>query len=558
MIQRLYIKDFILIEEEELHLHEGFTTITGETGAGKSILIGAIGLILGDRADFRTIRSGAAKAIIEAECNLNGIEGIEELFAEHDLDFSPQTILRRELTTNGKSRAFINDSPVTTAVMKLVGERLVDIHSQHHNMLIGNSDFQMSILDTMADNRKLLDEYHQIYLNYTAAKKKLKEEERLIEEQRRDQDYITFQHQQLVEADLKLGEFETLKSELATAHHSMEIGEALGALLRLDQDLGEHESPLLMIGRASRQLESISPHFPPAPGLCERLETVEVELSELLRDAQNYIENLEVNPEELDRMEQRIDLIQGLLHKHDVSDSDELIKLRDQYAAQLDQLHHSDDHLLQLKAEADRHLEAATDLAGQLTQRRREAGERLLPQLHLLMNELGIAGATCEIRITPWGHLTEGGADVVDFLFATNKKKTLQPISEIASGGEISRFMLSLKAILSEHTVLPTVIFDEIDAGVSGEIAEKLGQVMRRMGHHMQVLSITHLPQIASLSSHQLLVEKVENDKEFVTHIRDLSEEDRISEIAGMLSGAERTAAAVEHARELLSLANKK
>lgn len=554
MIQRIFIKDFILIHELELELREGFTAITGETGAGKSILIGAIGLILGNRADFRNIRSGADKAIVEAECLLDGIEGIQALFEEHDLDYSPSTTLRRELTAQGKSRAFVNDTPVTSAVMRSIGERLVDIHSQHHNMLIGDTEYQMRVLDALAQNHSLLADYQEAYGAYREAKKELHDEEQKVEQQRREQDYIAFQFQQLDDAKLLPNEQTLLEERLATAHHSLEIGAALEGITHFTEDVGEQESMLGFMARVSRQLGNVARHFSQGEELFERLEAVRIELNELSREAEQIRESLDNDPREVERMEARIDLIQSLLHKHSLEHSDELISLRDDYAAQLQQIENSDSHLHHLRDQLETKRLTAKNLADTLSQRRAEVGEALLPELHALMKELGIAGATFKVEFTPLDELTASGTDSVQFLFATNKSTHLQPIREIASGGEISRFMLALKCILSEKTILPTIIFDEIDTGVSGEVAEKLGQVMARMGRRMQVFSITHLPQIAALAPHHLLVEKEEGAEDFRTNIRELSSDERVDEIATMLSGTERTDAAVQNARVLLGL----
>lgn len=557
MIKRIYIKDFILIKELELMVNKGFTSITGETGAGKSILVGAIGLILGYRADTRTIREGETKAIIEADFDARQISGLKDLFAECDLDYEDICTVRRELTSNGKSRAFINDTPTTTAVMKRIGERLVDIHSQHHNMLIGDADFQMGVLDTLANNQQLLQAYQQAYKDFQETKKALARERKRIEEQRKEEDYITFQYHQLEEAKLIEGELEGLEERQSIALHAQEIAEALSLLSSFGESQDDFQSVLAQIHSTNRMLERVSEHFGQVGAIYERLSSVELELSELIREADRIMDTLDIDTDELEQIEARLDIIQSLLYKHNLSDMKELIALRDSYALQLEEINNSDATLKQIERELQSNLEAATELAKQLSKGRKKAAKELLPPLNELMKELGISGARFEVELNPLDQLTEVGLDSVQFLFATNKQTRLQPIREIASGGEISRFMLALKSILAERTLLPTVIFDEIDTGVSGEVAEKLGRVMQRMSKHIQVLSITHLPQIAALAESQLVVVKREESDGFYTTIMEVEGDERVHELASMLSGAEKSDAALANARELLGLTGK-
>lgn len=552
MIQHLHIKDFVLIQELDVALSGGFTAITGETGAGKSMLIGAISLILGARADSRTVREGCTKAIVEAECDVEGIEGMRQLFADNDLDYSPSCILRRELTSTGKSRAFVNDSPVSLGVLKQVGSYLVDIHSQHNNMLIGDPKFQMSIIDTLADNRALREEYAIAYDAYHDALWQLKEEQEYVARQKKEEDYISFQYRQLEEANLKRGEMIDLENRLAVAQHAQEIAEALHAVTSFVEDESSDGGVIERVGSVCRQLSKVSVHYSPVRDLYDRLESLRIELGDIVSEADALSDTTEVDPDELPAVEFRLDLLQNLMVKHGVTDTDELISLRDQYADNLMRITHSDERLMELEkavAETQKRAQAVADM---LTDSREKAAQALLPDLHVLMDELGIAGATFRVDIAPLSQLTPNGVDSIQFLLATNKKTTLQPISEIASGGEISRFMLALKTILAERAVLPTVIFDEIDTGVGGEIAEKLGRVMSRLSRSLQVLTITHLPQIAAMADHQLVVFKADGDEGFRTHLRPVDGEDRVHEIAGMLSGARLTDAAVANARALL------
>lgn len=558
MISRLYIKNFILIKEISLDLHDGFSAITGETGAGKSILVGAIGLILGSRADSKSVRAGANKAIIEAEFLTDGIEGLKELFDREALDYESTCILRREVLSSGKSRAFVNDTPVTLNVLRAIGERLVDIHSQHHNMLIGDEGYQMRVLDTLANNASLLQEYSAAYERYGDALRQLKSETKRLQEQKKEEDYLTFQYKQLDDAHLKSGEWAQLEERQAMAAHGQEINEALRLVASFDHPVSdEYPSVNEQITSAVKMLDRVSEHYSQAAELHERLNSLSLELSDIIREADSLLDGVDVDPQELEQLEARLDLLQGLLFKHNLTEFEELIDLRDRYAEQLAEISDSDYHLSELEKEVKERKKEALQLAKSLSATRQKAADEMLPVLHELMTELGIAGATFKVEQTELSQLDEYGIDQIQFLFATNKQTTLQPIREIASGGEISRFMLALKSVIAAHRVLPTVIFDEIDTGVSGEVAEKLGRVMKRLSLHIQVLSITHLPQIAALAEHQLVVAKVEEADGYVTGIKEVEGEERVKELASMLSGAELTDAAIANAKELLTKKNK-
>ena len=552
MITHLFIKDFILIDSLDLDLKEGFTAITGETGAGKSILIGAIGLILGARADSKSIKEGAKKAVIEAEFDLSGIVGLKELFETNDLDYSTLSILRRELTPRG-SRAFVNDTPVSAVLLRQIGEHLVDIHSQHHNMLIGDAAFQLGVLDTLAQNGDLLLAYQEAYHAFIEAKKELRREVEEIEKQKKEEEFVRFQVKQLEEARLKTGELDTLTEKLSAARHAAEIIEALSSVVSLGEDDGEGLTVTDQIAQSLRLMARVSGHHAATDELYERLESIKIELQDVTSNADALREEIELDPEEKEALEARIDELQSLLFKHKVTDIDELISLRDEYRRRLDLLYFSDEHLTELKERVRLREKEARALASQLLERREAEAKALVAPLHALMQELGIAGAAFKVDFKALETLTPTGADEVIFLFATNKSSHLLPIREVASGGEMSRFMLALKTILAAKATLPTVIFDEIDAGVSGEAAEKVGKVMRSLSQNLQVLAITHLPQIAALADRQLLVYKQETAEGFKSHIRTLeSLEERTGQIASMLSGANRTEAALENARVLL------
>ena len=551
MIQHIHIKDFVLIDELSLDLRPGFSSITGETGAGKSILIGAIGLVSGNRADSRAVREGAAKAIIEVVCSVENKEALKVLFDDNDLDFGEVCTLRREITSGGKSRAFINDTPVTTNLMKEVGGHLIDIHSQHHNMLIGEPAYQMGVVDTLAGTAGLLEEYKGAFSEYKSAQKKLEEERERIEKQRKDIDYIQFQYQQLDEAKIRPNEIEEIEERLALAHNAQDITEALSALVGL-ADRGNMESPLDEIAMVAKKLGKITDSYTQAAEIAERLEAIRIELSDLTALGADAVESLSIDHSEVELLEQRADLLQSLLFKHNLKSTSELITLRDDYETQLQGIDDADDHILRLEKEVSLAFKKAKALADKLTQKRLSVSETLLPELEHLIKELGISGATFAIELTPAESLSYNGADKISFLFATNKQTSLRPIREIASGGEISRFMLALKTILAARAVLPTVIFDEIDTGVSGEVAGKLGKVMQTLSRNLQVITITHLPQIAALADHQYVVSKREEDTTFVTTIEECVGEERVNELAGMLSGAHVTEAAIQNARALL------
>lgn len=553
MISRLYIKDFILIKELELQLTDGFISVTGETGAGKSILVGAIGLLLGNRVDTKTIREGAPKAIIEADINLSGIPDIESLFVSNDLDFSPLCTIRREIVDSGKSRAFINDTPVTATVLKAIGLQLVDIHSQHHNMLIGEESYQISVLDTLADNAELLEEYRGAYRAFNEAKSTFQKEKQRIAESKKEEEFISFQLEQLEEARLVPGELIELEERQSIALHSTEVIEGLRQIIAFSNADSDGRSPLSEINGAIRLLSRVAEQNVKLGELCHRLEEVSLELNDITRDADVLIDTVDIDPEELASIESRLDLLQGLLFKFKLQDESELIALRDSYARQLKEINNSEEYLLQLSKDLSKKEKEAHRLALMITETRQKSVELLKPPLHQLMKELAIAGARFEVHIEPLTHLSESGIDAVQFLFSTNNKNVLQPIREVASGGEISRFMLALKTILSAHTVLPTIIFDEIDTGVSGEIAEKLGRVMQRLGRHIQVLSITHLPQIAALSQTQFVVSKQVDGESYTTTIEEVEGDARVHHLATMLTGATMTQAAIDNAKELLA-----
>lgn len=552
MITHLHIKDFILIDHLEWEIHEGFTSITGETGAGKSIIIGAIELILGGRADIRKmLRPGADKAIVEATFTLEKDEVLRPIFEQNDLDYSDTCLMRREVLKSGKSRAFINDTPVSATLLKEVGDQLVDIHSQHHNRLIGDSLFQLSVIDTLAGNQKARQEYDDTYRHYRQLVKQLREEEERVRKERQEEDFISFQYKQLEEAHITKGEEAEVRERLTLAEHATEISQLMHELSALDGD--EDQSVLQTLRRLAHDCKSFADTMPSAADYAARLEAIYIDLSDISSDASRRLDDIDIDPQELAQLQSRMDLLQSLIYKHNVADSDELITLRDRYKEQLDSIASADNRLEELQKEVRKALSSAKEAAKKLTETRRKAAKDFTPKLMKSITELGIAGASFEVSIEPMAELTETGGDFIRFLIATNKQTQLLPIDEIASGGEISRIMLALKAIIAERQTLPTIIFDEIDTGVSGMAAERLGRIMKRLSSHIQVLSITHLPQIAALADHQVVVVKEEGSDIYNTSLTPVEGEERVAAIAAMLSGSTKTKAALDNARALLN-----
>nr|WP_321776411.1 DNA repair protein RecN [uncultured Porphyromonas sp.] len=555
MITHLHIKDFILIDLLEWDLREGFTSITGETGAGKSIIIGAIELILGGRADIRKmLRPTASKAVVEATFLLEEKIGLRPVFEQNDLDYGSTCILRREILRSGKSRAFVNDTPVSATLLKEIGDHLVDIHSQHHNRLIGDPDFQRSVIDMLSDNSSLRESYTESYTHYRDLSAQLAAEQERVRKEREEEDYITFQYKQLDSAHITMGEEAELRERLAMAEHATEISQLMQELAGLDAYSRDDDTSVLSrIHTLAHDCKGLTDTLPAAGEYGERLEAVYIELKDISNSAARRLDEIEIDPQELAQLQDRMNQLQSLIYKHNVSDGDELIKLRDKYKEQLDSITSAEDRIGELKQKVEKAHQDASDLAEQLTKTREQGVKSFVPSLMDGIDELGIKGASFKVSLTKTKDLTATGQDEVQFLIATNKQTTLLPINEIASGGEISRIMLALKAIIAEHQILPTIIFDEIDTGVSGRAADQLGRIMKRLSRHLQVLSITHLPQIAAQADQQVIVVKEEGKESYNTSLRPVEGEDRVQAIAIMLSGSTQTEAALDNARELLN-----
>lgn len=552
MLQSIHIQNYALIEMLDIDFHPGFSVITGETGAGKSIILGAIGLLLGQRADIKAIKKDANKCIVEAHFNIAPYQ-LESFFEEHEMEYDAQEcILRRELYASGKSRAFINDSPASLAQMKELGEKLVDVHSQHQNLLLNHEDFQLNVLDILAHNEKELTEYKQLYANYKQTCNQLNELIDQAEKSRQDEDYIRFQLKQLDEANLQEGEQTELEQEAETLSHAEDIK---AALYKADQILSSNEMSLLSATKECMQtLQGLSKVYTPSQEWTNRLESCYIELKDLSHEIANASEDVEFNPTRLDYVNERLNLIYSLQQKHHLSTVEELIALTEDYRKQLDNITSFDDRIAELTFQKDNLYKKVVKQASILTQLRQKAAKEVEGQMQHLLVPLGMPNVRFAVEMTLRNEPGSKGMDSVSFLFSANKNGTLQQVSSIASGGEIARVMLSLKAMIAGAVKLPTIIFDEIDTGVSGSIAEKMALIMQEMGQaDRQVISITHLPQIAARGTTHYKVYKEDTDTGTNSHIRQLNNEERINEIAHMLSGATLTEAALNNAKALLN-----
>ena len=550
MLKQLYIKNFTLIDELDIQLHPGFSVITGETGAGKSIILGAIGLLLGNRADTKAIKTGCDRCTIEAHFDLSRYD-MQNFFTEHDIDYDAEdTIIRRELTAAGKSRAFINDTPVALSLMRELGESLVDIHSQHQNLLLQKEDFQLNVVDIIAQDSKLLGDYRATYNQYRQAQQRLTKMEEEIARSRENEEFLRFQYKELDHAQLEEGEQEALEQEAETLTHAEDIKTAL---YDADNTLTNEDGSILeRLKSTCQQLASIKEVYPAIAEAAERLDSSYIELKDIAQEISSNVDRVDFEPARLDEINSRLDTIYSLQQKFHVQDISGLIEIRENIKQQLDHIGNSDEELAALQQEAEHWLSKAGQAAKKLTELRTRTAKKIETEMQKRLVPLGIPNVRFEISFTT-KPLSPDGADKVNFLFSANKSTPLQPVSQVASGGEIARVMLSLKAMISGAVKLPTIIFDEIDTGVSGKIAEKMAQIMAEMGElDRQVISITHLPQIAAMGRHHYKVLKEETPQGTRSHMTELTEEQRVSEIAQMLSGSDITEAALANAQELL------
>ena len=553
MLQSIFIQNYALIDKLDIAFEPGFSVITGETGAGKSIILGAIGLLLGQRADVKAIRNGATKCIVEAKFSIASY-GMEEFFKANDIEYdSEECIIRREVNINGKSRAFINDTPASLSQMKVLGEKLIDVHSQHQNLLINKEGFQLNILDILAQDIKELTDYQNEYNEYRKVSRELDECIRQAEETRKEEDYIRFQLQQLDEAELKEGEVAELEQEAETLSHAEDIK---AGLYRSAQNIGGDEGGCLTLIKDSiNTLQTVCKVFAKANEWKERLESCYIEIKDISHDMDDAQESVEFNPSRLDFVNSRLNMIYSMMQKHHVKTDTELIEIAENYRQQLDMITSSDERISELETKKQKLYDSVLRKAEILTALRTESAGKIQSQMESLLIPLGMPNVKFAVEICRKKEPDINGLDAVNFLFSANKNGTLQNVASIASGGEIARVMLSLKAMIAGAVKLPTIIFDEIDTGVSGSIAEKMALIMQDMGRqNRQVLSITHLPQIAARGNAHYKVYKEDTETGTNSHIIRLTDEERIDEIANMLSGSTMTEAARNNARSLLGL----
>ena len=555
MIRHLHIENYALIEHLDLNLHMGFSVITGETGAGKSIIIGAIGLLMGQRADSRSIKAGAKRCVVEIEFDVKNY-GLESFFETNDLDFDDGCcIIRRELTSAGKSRAFINDTPVSLSLLKEIGEVLIDVHSQHKNLLLGKEDFQMSTLDVLAQNDALLAEYRGKYREYKQLKRELEDAVANAKTNKEEEDFLRFQLDQLADADLREGEQESLEEEQDKLEHAEDIKTSLYASSGCLQADGDSADALSLIKQAVTELRSISSVYPAADEMAERMDSCYIELKDVAGELEGMADDVEYNPQRLDQVNDRLNTIYTLQKKHDVDSVGELLSVQKELEDKLQDIDGSDERVEHLKMEVEVSRAEALVVAEKLSAARSKAAEKMESDMREKLLPLGMPNVQFKCEVTPdENELSLNGYDQVQFLFNANKSGELKPVSQVASGGEIARVMLAIKVLIAGAVKLPTIIFDEIDTGVSGSVAEKMALMMRDMGkQNRQVISITHLPQIAACGSYHYKVYKEDTDDATLSHIVELTEEERVEELAHMLSGGTLTQAAIDNARALIS-----
>ena len=551
MIRSLNIRNYALIDSLNIELEKGFSVLTGETGAGKSIILGALSLILGQRADARAVKDGETKCVIEGTFDLSNYH-LEPFFQENDLEYDAEhCIIRRELYATGKSRAFINDIPVSLTQLKTLGASLIDIHSQHQNLLLGEDTFQLRVIDTLAGNEEIISAYREEYSRY----KQLNTELRVLIDKasrnKEEADYLRFQLDQLLEAALKEGEQAELEQELEILTHAEDIKSTLYVIFQL---LDRMDGGVLQdLKDASNRANALRSLYPKVEEIAERLQSDYIDLKDLTKEVEYLQEAVSFDPVRLSWLQERLDVLYRLQQKHHVSSETELITLREQIAEKLENIDNSDERIASLRKQIEIQTKRMEDVAHLLSEKRKQAATIFSQNLMEGVKPLGMPNVRFEVAFHAKGTYDETGGDVIRFLFSANKNQTLMPVAEIASGGEISRLMLVIKSLIASATALPTIIFDEIDTGVSGEIADKMGDIMRKMSHYMQVLTISHLPQVAGKGETHFKVFKKDNEHTTSTHIVRLSDQERVEEIARMLSGSVLTEQAIENARVLLN-----
>ncbi len=556
MLKHLYISNFTLINELDMDFNPGFSVITGETGAGKSIIIGAVSMLLGNRADVKMIRNGKDKCIVEAVFSISDYDQdfINRFLTDNDLDNNgDECILRREININGKNRAFINDTPVILASLKELGEHLLDIHSQHQNLMLNKEDFQLNVIDVFAQNKKVLAEYQDLFKTYKSEASKLEEQQASISRIKENEDFLQFQNKELSEANLEEGEQESLEQQSELLTHAEEIK---NTLYNADSLLSSDEHNIITQLRSiSDSMNNIQNVYPDAEVLTNRLNDCVIELKDISREIVSHVEDIDYDPEKLQAINSRLDTIYTLEKKYHTSNIPDLIKKHEEIKSQLSRIDNFDVDFKAQQDKVDRLKESCLKKANALTASRQKAARKVEKELAARLIPLGIPNVKFKIDMTQQKELTAKGLDRITYLFSSNSSSSLSPIAQVASGGEVSRVMLSLKAMMSRVTGLPTIIFDEIDTGVSGRVAEQMAHIMKEMGDNKhQVICITHLPQIAAIGSTHYKVTKTETSQGTNSLMTLLSPEERVKEIAQMLSGSDISIAAIENARTLLKL----
>lgn len=556
MLKHLYISNFTLIDELDIAFNSGFSVITGETGAGKSIIIGAVSMLLGNRADVKMIKNGKDKCIVEAIFSISDYDHdfIDHFLKDKDLDSNgDECILRREININGKNRAFINDTPVILSSLKELGEHLMDIHSQHQNLMLNKEDFQLNVIDIFAQNKKILTEYQDLFNTYKSEVCKLNELHNTIIRIKENEDFLHFQNKELSEANLEDGEQEILEQQSELLTHAEEIK---STLFNTDNILSKDEHNVIsVLKNTAESMNNIQTVYPNAEVFSDRLNNCIIELKDISREIISQIEDIDYDPNKLQVINSRLDTIYTLEKKYHTDNISDLIKKHKEIKEQLSQIDNFDAELAAQQHKVEKLEESCIKKANLLTESRQKAARKMEKELASRLIPLGIPNARFEIDITKQPTLTAKGGDKITYLFSSNSGTLLNPIAQVASGGEISRVMLSIKAMMSKVTGLPTIIFDEIDTGVSGRVAEQMAHIMKEMGDDKhQVICITHLPQIAAIGTTHYKVTKTETSKGTNSLMRPLSSEERIKEIAQMLSGTDISSAAIENAKTLLKL----
>ncbi len=549
MLKSLYIHNYALISDLEIKFRGGFSIITGETGAGKSIILGALSLVLGQRADTSVIGDKAKKCIIEAVFNIKQYK-LQHFFERNDLDYEEEAYLRRQISPGGKSRAFINDVPVNLPLLKELGDNLVDIHSQHSNLLIREKGFQFLVVDSMANHMATITTFRTEYIKLRKLERKLSKIEDLSKQEQKDIDYYQFQFDELNKAKLQEHEQQEVEEELEILSHAEDIKSNLSIVHNHLQ--GEDISILSQLRDSIKSAEHIISFYPKANEFKSRLNSVLIELEDLSEEVEIVANDTEFDPERFDFLNERINLIYSLQKKHQVNSVKELLDIQDQLEKRLQNFHSYEDQIINLRSEIKKQSKQTESIALKISENRKKAVPIIEKQLSNYLKSLGMPHAVFRVLLTRHESMNENGYEEIEFRFSADKKREARDISQVASGGEMSRVMLSLKSILSSSINLPTIIFDEIDTGVSGEIADKMGHIMKKVSQNIQVLNITHLPQIASRGDHHFLVYKEDGSESTNTYIKELTREERIYEIAKMLSGENMTEAAISNAKILL------